>query len=1578
MIQILPSFFLFLSSLFPFLSLYTSPGGSYTALTYIVHQSAYSGIFPAGAPLRAYVPREGRIGAPDGDRAEGLLKLHVDNFVSGDTLPTDEQAVDVIIRYSGPVDEDWPFHLEGLTVGEFLRNLARGDYSEEDPRMRYDETALLALTTPIRGRIREPWDDVREGAEKHAYPVAGAAPTLDEQGQLSPVTYDLPDASVSPVTLDDSNCQVNAGWSHGVQDAVNVVRVIYQRDYRLTPADDPRGTRSAGDGIASREITVEHRVAESIALLGEQELEVESDLLRALGSRDGAPISGDVSDETGAQVAERITRMASDRFALGGQYFTRIANRNDALVEALKTGSWCLESTSWTPEYATGTRGSNRLAQVLGRRNLDADWCELSLIDAGPANVPLGQPTLGTVTATDEGIVSVPVDAVPSGGEARVDYAIVAAGQPEPAEDSQLWTFLGRTGSVETLESPPIPAGARVWIRSRGEGTGRRPSAWTTGVSVTVTQIPRVRDLAISISEDGVPTVRWEPNSVAAGVRLHYEVHDPDAEPTLPSSEDADATAESFTFVGVKVGDTEEFTVEAEPFDGWTGSAVSGSAGPKVRASRVRDSSLFEAIFDHWEYLFDDNNTPPLHFFSAWLQIRKSQRWKSMHVLAPGSTEYDVNLVGDSFQHEIKSDGSGTLDPTVRELAPGPGGVMGGGEILITPYTAEDGAQGPGLPGPTLRVPVPPNTLEWEAGGSAGQVLVMQQNDSRPAWQQVSGTGIAPSNTDDQALFTRAGAVTWDNIGAGDIPNLDAGKITSGVFGMARFPHFEAGVASLAADTDLPTAPELAVILANDDGFDAFAHPGADRFLKAQAAGGYVWASSVEDARIPDSTAVGQLLRGDGVGAYSLSAWRVSNTEPGDRRFLTHPGGTNQTATWETLIVADLPPHTHGVGDITGAGNLTRSNDTNVTVTLGGTPTGALLKAVSLTLGWTGTLAVARGGTGVSSYTAGGLLRSTDGTTISQLSGSAGQDGFVATWNNSLGQFELTDNSLDAHASTHHSGGSDPLSLGSIAGSIDPTSQMDGGPAGTTFLRSDSGTVSWSANVPAANVASGTFAGGGSYTFPNHVQVVNTGLSTDIKLEPGTHSILRISRPAGQQAQITFETAGSNRWILMGADPVSETGSNAGSNFKLLSRTDTGAGLRTDLEIIRSTGAWTIPGAVTMQSTLQADRIGIGRNPSSTTYALWTSHVGDAGGVTGLRVDNVATAATTNAAILDFVFNTDTQLRTYFRLRAFSSTITDASRTSTIEFLGADNGSFTQFLTAVGTAVAIPGTLNVTGVSKLANSSLLATDGRVSILGDGGSTGHGGGYRLHIGHTGDTGVGFVYSYDSDLNAYRELRLRGNPVVFSQGDVSIPSGKKFFLDDGGDTYLREVSANIVQVVAGSNAILEVTGDRIRPAANGTLASGSSSRRWSTIYGVDADLSGKIVATGTGASSVGGNFAVGGQAGSGLHSDSITSGASPTKTINWNNGSAQKLTLGAYTGTAALTIGGATTNQVSGYMYTLALTATGGTRAYSIAGVTTWATAAPDGSLAQDTTVIITLWIVGSTVIGWATADIGTPV
>jgi hypothetical protein len=73
--------------------------------------------------------------------------------------------------------------------------------------------------------------------------------------------------------------------------------------------------------------------------------------------------------------------------------------------------------------------------------------------------------------------------------------------------------------------------------------------------------------------------------------------------------------------------------------------------------------------------------------------------------------------------------------------------------------------------------------------------------------------------------------------------------------------------------------------------------------------------------------------------------------------------GGASTPSFRPLVAADIPSEA-----------LTKTDDTNVTLTLGGDPANALLAAVSLTLAWAGQLAVSRGGTGQSSFTDGQLL----------------------------------------------------------------------------------------------------------------------------------------------------------------------------------------------------------------------------------------------------------------------------------------------------------------------------------------------------------------------------------------------------------------------------------------------------------------------------------------------------------------------------------------------------------------------------------------------------------------------------
>jgi len=71
------------------------------------------------------------------------------------------------------------------------------------------------------------------------------------------------------------------------------------------------------------------------------------------------------------------------------------------------------------------------------------------------------------------------------------------------------------------------------------------------------------------------------------------------------------------------------------------------------------------------------------------------------------------------------------------------------------------------------------------------------------------------------------------------------------------------------------------------------------------------------------------------------------------------------------------------------AAALTKVDDTNVTLTLGGTPATALMQAASLTLGWTGQLGLTRGGTNASLVASNGGIVYSTASAFAILSGTA-------------------------------------------------------------------------------------------------------------------------------------------------------------------------------------------------------------------------------------------------------------------------------------------------------------------------------------------------------------------------------------------------------------------------------------------------------------------------------------------------------------------------------------------------------------------------------------------------------------
>lgn len=123
------------------------------------------------------------------------------------------------------------------------------------------------------------------------------------------------------------------------------------------------------------------------------------------------------------------------------------------------------------------------------------------------------------------------------------------------------------------------------------------------------------------------------------------------------------------------------------------------------------------------------------------------------------------------------------------------------------------------------------------------------------------------------------------------------------------------------------------------------------------------------------------------LGTIGTGVWQgsvVGVTYGGTGANLSATGGAGQylkqSSTGAAVTVGTIP-----ASDIASGAALTRTDDTNVTLTLGGSPTVAMLAATSITVGWTGTLAETRGGTGQSTLTQGDMLYASGSNTFAKL-----------------------------------------------------------------------------------------------------------------------------------------------------------------------------------------------------------------------------------------------------------------------------------------------------------------------------------------------------------------------------------------------------------------------------------------------------------------------------------------------------------------------------------------------------------------------------------------------------------------
>jgi hypothetical protein len=534
----------------------------------------------------------------NGQQANGILGIYF-NPTGGITAPpADGQTIEFLVVYTGPPTETWPLHVDG-TFGSILKDICDGVYSPsydaalgvKPLRIRYNAVKMAefaAQSAPARARIFAPVDgkDVPGWLARNIFQASFHAPGLDENWALAPIYGAMPDVSVPVLQLtNDNSAPDSPKWLHDAGTAISVVNVSFPIE--TVDDTDVFGERTKGDRIAEIPDGFEaHYQSGSIAEVGEQVLDISP-----ITVRDAAIVNvGFPFNETmetfgaAASIVVKLKNEIFDRSRYGVQRFPLLASTADAGVKTAKPGDWCQLNQTWLPEYSTRLRGASRIAQIVSVNDIDPAWRRFIVETGGAVFAVFIPPVFGPLSVDAAGILSIPVTSIPAGGEAHVQVAFALSA---PAADSNKWMTVGRVPAPQTITTQPIPIGLNAHVRARTEAAGRRPSNWTAVQSIVPPARASFRTFELELNADGQPVATWTVEPGTLGVRLYYDQHDGDDEFSAEGFVDVSAAAGEYIFTQALTD--EMFSVEAVPYTGFGGGAVSGNAGTPAQRTVARE-----------------------------------------------------------------------------------------------------------------------------------------------------------------------------------------------------------------------------------------------------------------------------------------------------------------------------------------------------------------------------------------------------------------------------------------------------------------------------------------------------------------------------------------------------------------------------------------------------------------------------------------------------------------------------------------------------------------------------------------------------------------------------------------------------------------------------------------------------------------------------------------------------------------------------------------------------------------------------------------------------------------------------
>jgi collagen type VII alpha len=559
--------------------------------------------------------------------------------------------------------------------------------------------------------------------------------------------------------------------------------------------------------------------------------------------------------------------------------------------------------------------------------------------------------------------------------------------------------------------------------------------------------------------------------------------------------------------------------------------------------------------------------------------------------------------------------------------------------------------------------------------------------------------------------------------------------------------------------------------------------------------------SGVFTTQVSGATLTGNTVNATFLNAISGDFGRVSGTT------ITGNAGQFTSATGVSGVFTTQLSGATITGNIGQFASLTGATGTFTTSISGTTVTGDTIKGTNIT-GIAGVFTTSVSGSTITGNTiqgTSGVFQNISGNTITGTTISAGLVQAIS------GAFTNI-----VFINTVISGDLRVLGSGYIVSGLEVSGQISGYTVTATGgnFTSLTGTTTTGTN---ANFATGTF------------QVINAT----------THNVsgnLTVTGALGVSGTATFATGVNVSGTLSG---VTVTGSTAQfTTGTFISLTGTTAQGTTSTY---TTGSFTSLTGTTTTGTTANFASGV-----FTTSVSGTTVIASTGTFTSL------TGTTTQGTTATYTTGSFTSLT------GTTTTGTTSSFTSGVfTTLSGATATFTSGIIASGTAaapsLAILADLDTGLFSPGANQLAVATNG----------TG-----RLFIDASGRVGVGISPGNTLHVNGTSRFEdylygTTANGILYVNDDLSVTAGRKFYLDSGSNTYVHEVSSDVIAVVTGSNERLRITsaglvgvgtsapsGARVHSyAGNSEIESAVKGEIAATVYpGLSTNIGGKFLAAG----------------------------------------------------------------------------------------------------------------------------------